>query len=141
MESPDVNILVNAFHKDSESHALCYNWLENKINGSAILAISPLVLSGYLRIVTHPKIFTNPSSLKEAMAFCEIIRSSPSSVMIEPGEHHWEIFYNLCQKYNPQGNQIPDVWLAALAVEHNCHWITLDQEFSRYSGLRVALPR
>ena len=106
-----------------------------------MLAVSPLVLSGYLRIVTHPKIFVHPSSLKEAMMFCEIIRSSGSSILIEPGERHWNIFCNLCQNTNPKGNQIPDAWLAALAIEHSCRWITLDQGFSQYSDLRVGAPK
>ncbi|MBX9578632.1 MAG: PIN domain-containing protein [Chthoniobacterales bacterium] len=92
MESPDVNILVHAFRKDSESHELCYRWLENRINSGETLALSSVVLSGFLRIVTHPKIFKNPSSLEEAIVFCEIIRTWPNLVFIEPGEHHWRIF-------------------------------------------------
>ena len=141
MESPDVNIFVHAFRRDSESHALCHQWLEDRLNGSAILAISPSVISGYLRIVTHPKIFKNPSSLKEAIEFCEIIRSASSVIFIEPGEQHWEIFCHLSQEIKPQGNQISDVWLAALAIEHDCYWTTLDRGFFQYPGLRVGLPK
>ena len=111
MESPDVNILVNAFRRDAESHVVCRKWLEDRLNGLAVLAISSTVLSGYLRIVTHPKIFSNPSSLKEAMEFCKIIRASPIVIFIEPAERHWDIFCALSQQVNPQGNQIPDVWL------------------------------
>lgn len=140
MESPDVNILVHAFRKDSEQHVPCYRWLESKINGTSRFAISQAVLSGYLRIVTHPKVFAHPSSLKEAILFCESVFSSLASVVIEPGKDHWKIFCCLCEKIHPRGNQIPDVWLAALSIEHQCRWITLDKAFHLYPELEVGWP-
>lgn len=139
MESPDVNVLVHAFRKDSESHILCHEWLENRINDSKLLAISSIVLSGFIRIVTHPKIFKQPSSLDEVLSFCETIRSFPNLVFIEPSKRHWKIFLKLAEQVNPKGNEVPDVWLAALAIEHQCCWITLDKVFLKYSGLQVEL--
>ena len=104
------------------------------------MALSSVVLSGFLRIVTHPKIFKNPSLLEEAIAFCEIMRACPNLIFIEPSKRHWEIFCDLFSQVKPKGNGTPDIWLAALAIEHHCHWITLDKGFLKYPGLHVKSP-
>ncbi|HEY4001269.1 MAG TPA: PIN domain-containing protein [Candidatus Xenobia bacterium] len=38
------------------------------------------------------------------------------------------------------GNLVQDAWLAALALESGCEWITLDAEFKRFPGLRSRRP-
>jgi predicted nucleic acid-binding protein len=35
---------------------------------------------------------------------------------------------------------IPDAWLAALAIESGCEWVTLDQDYGRFEGLRWSIP-
>ncbi len=52
---PDVNILVHAFRTDSPDHDLCHSWLEDVVNGDSRYGMSPQVLSGVIRVVTHPK--------------------------------------------------------------------------------------
>lgn len=141
LETPDVNVLVHAFRKDSKSHALCHEWLENRINDPAPFAISSIVLSGFLRIVTHSKIFKQPSSLDEALEFCEIIKSSPSLIFIEPSSRHWKIFKKITTALHSRGNEIPDAWLAALAIEHQCRWVTFDKAFLKYPELQTELLR
>src|SRR5919106_2397427 len=64
---PDVNILVSAFKEGSPDHAAIRNWLETLVNGDETYGISDLVCSGFLRIVTNPRIFEPPSTLDEAM--------------------------------------------------------------------------
>lgn len=63
MELPDVNILVYAHRSELELHPPCFRWLDNKLNGDENFAISELVLSGFLRLVTNRKIFNTPSPL------------------------------------------------------------------------------
>jgi predicted nucleic acid-binding protein len=67
------------------------------------------VLAGFLRVVTHSKVFNQPSSLDSALRF--------TVELIAPGDRHWEIFANLCRAANAKGNLIPDAWFAALAIE------------------------
>jgi predicted nucleic acid-binding protein len=55
---PDVNILVHAFRTDSYEHEVCRNWLDSVVNGDARYGMAPQVLSGVIRITTHPKVFT-----------------------------------------------------------------------------------
>lgn len=140
MVLPDVNVLVYAHREDSDHHARCLTWLQRTINGDANYAVSNLVLSGFLRVVTHPKIFKPPSALADAMAFVEQVRTQPHAVCVEPGERHWAIFQRLCADANVKGNLVPDAYLAALAIENSCDWVTTDRDYSRFKGLRWSSP-
>jgi uncharacterized protein len=42
----------------------------------------------------------------------------------------------LCQSANAYGNLVQDAWLAALAIESGCEWITNDRDFARFDGLQ-----
>jgi predicted nucleic acid-binding protein len=59
----DVNVLVYAHREDAPKHESYRTWLENLINGEAAYAVSGLVLSGFLRVVTRPKVFRVPGTV------------------------------------------------------------------------------
>ncbi|HSQ17690.1 MAG TPA: type II toxin-antitoxin system VapC family toxin [Anaerolineales bacterium] len=136
----DVNVLVYAHRSDAPNHAAYREWLEKLINGDQAYGFSDLVLSGFLRIVTHPWVFNPPSDLTSALAFVEAIRSQPNAVLITAGERHWEIFKNLCEIAEVKGNLIPDAYLAALAIESGSEWVTTDRDYSRFPGLKWHHP-
>jgi toxin-antitoxin system PIN domain toxin len=132
---PDVNILVYAHREDVPHHAECLKWLEGVINGDQAYGLSELVLSGFLRVATHPKVFGRPSTIADAMAFSDQLRNRPNCVPVVPGPRHWDIFRKLCTDAGAKGNLVPDAYLAALAIESGCEWITTDGDFSRFKGL------
>lgn len=110
------------------------------INGEGRFGLSPQVLSGLIRITTHPKVFKEPSSLADVVGFCEILLAQPHCVVIQPGERHWGIFTRLCLEADARGNLVPDAWFAALAIESGCEWITLDRDYARFQGLKWRVP-
>jgi toxin-antitoxin system PIN domain toxin len=136
IECPDVNILVYAHRSELEQHLSCITWLEDKLNGNEQFAISELVLSGFLRLVTNNKIFKTPSPLDDALKFVDIIRKNKNCVIIQTGLLHWNIFTQLCKAINAKGNDIPDTYFAALAIENNCVWISMDKGFKRFPQLQ-----
>jgi toxin-antitoxin system PIN domain toxin len=97
-------------------------------------------LSAFMRIVTHPRIFRTPTPLQEALRAVSTLRGQPNCVPISPGPRHWEIFADLCRKAEARGNLVPDAYLAALAIESGCEWITTDRDYSRFPGLRWRHP-
>lgn len=137
---PDVNVLVNAFRIDTSDHLLCRNWLERAVNGESRYGISPQVLSGMIRVATHPKVFTRPSRLSETIEFCNFLQDQPHCAIIQPGEQHWSVFCRLCKEADARGNLVPDAWFAALAIESGCEWITLDRDYARFPGLQWRVP-
>ncbi len=137
---PDVNVLVYAHREDSERHAEYRSWMESVLEGPAAFGISDLVLSGFLRIVTHPRIFERPTPLPVAIDFVSSVRGRKQCVLVQPGPRHWSIFMSLCEAIKPAGNLVPDAWLAALAIESGSELITTDRHFSRFPGLRAVHP-
>lgn len=140
MVLPDVNVLVAAYREDASDHASCRRWLIDVLEGDETYALSDLVLSGFLRIVTHPRVFNLPSPISEALDFTRVIRCQPHCVSLQPGPRHWEIFERLCLGAQTRGNLVPDAYLAAMAIESGSEWITLDRDYSRFEGLRWNRP-
>lgn len=140
MQLCDVNVLVYAHRSDSSSHVACRRWLEALVNGDEAYGVSELVLSGFLRVVTHPRVFATPTPLAEALTFANQLRDQPNAVAVSPGPRHWNIFRGLCAGSAARGNLVADAYLAALAIESGCEWITTDQDFTRFGGLRLRSP-
>lgn len=137
---PDVNVLVYAYREDSPRHAEYRTWLETVLRGDSAYGMTSIAVSGFLRIVTHPRAFHMPSPLESALAFANEVRGQPNCVPVEPGPRHWDIFTNLCTSARAKGNLVPDAWLAALAIESGCEWITTDRDYARFPGLRWRHP-
>ncbi len=136
----DVNILVYAHREDAPQHEAYREFLEKLINSEQAYGMADLVLSGFLRIVTHPRIFKPPSDMATALAFARQVRNRPNCVTVSPGPRHWKIFTRLCEKAGVKGNLVPDAYFAALAIESGSEWITTDRDFSRFPGLRWRHP-
>ena len=138
---PDVNVLIYAFRSDLAEHPGHRTWLEEVVNGDAMYGMSPQVLASVIRIATHPRIYAHPSRLTDVLAFVSVLVQQPNCQIVQPGPRHWGIFTALCQSANANGNLVQDAWLAALAIESGCEWITSDRDYARFPGLqwRVAV--
>lgn len=137
---PDVNVLVYAHREDAPQHSAYLRWWEERASSDQAFGMADLVLSGFLRVATHPRIFSPPSTLEAALRFVQEIKALPNCVEIQPGPRHWEIFLRLCESANAKGNLIPDAYLAALAIESGSEWITTDHGYGRFPGLRWRHP-
>lgn len=136
----DVNVLVYAFRRDATDHTRYRNWLMRVVNSPEAFGMTDLVLSGFMRVVTHPKVFKQPSAWADASRFVETVRSQPNCRRITAGDRHWEIFVDLCRQADARGNLVADAFLAALAIESGSEWITTDRDFARFEGLRWRHP-
>lgn len=103
-------------------------------------AMSDLVLSGFLRVVTNQRVFDPPMPIARALEAADAVRSRPNCVLVSPGQRHWEIFDRLCRQSEARGNIVPDAYLAALAIESGSEWITTDRDYSRFPELRWRHP-
>jgi uncharacterized protein len=137
---PDVNVLVYAYRTDATDHARYRAWLNELAGGDAAFGVSDTVLSGFVRVVTHPRVFVDPSPLDHALQFATALREQPNAVPVRPGPRHWSIFGRLCRDAGAKGNLVADAFLAALAIESGCEWVTTDRDYSRFPGLRWRHP-
>jgi len=131
--TPDVNILVAASREDHPHHAPALAWLEQAIADSETgtpLALLPMVAAGFLRLVTHPRVFMMPTPLQDAQAFLDAVLAAPGVSMVPLGGE-WRHFIALCTRHAVTGNAIPDAWIAAAAHYHHLHVATFDKGFRK----------
>ena len=66
MRCVDVNVLVFAHRPESPNHTDYLRWLDDVRRGSEPLGLIDAVLSGFVRVVTHSRIFREPTTLELA---------------------------------------------------------------------------
>ena len=138
---PDVNVLVYAFRKDMPQYPVCRAWLARVVSDDARFGISPMVLSAVVRVTTDTRIYKTPSTIEDAIGFCEDLLAQPHCHIVEPGERHWDIFKRLCVTGDIRGSRVADAWFSALAIESGCEWITFDRDYARFPGLKWQVPQ
>lgn len=137
---PDVNIYVCAHRPEDPCHRRGKEWLETLLTGPMAYAYSDVVLSGFVRIVTNPRIFQTPTPLDTALAFANAVRLPRHAVRVVAGAQHWRVFSEMCKRANARGNLITDAYLAALAIESGNELVSFDHDFARFPGLRWRTP-
>lgn len=135
-----MNVLVYAFHAGSPDHRRYRAWLEAAVASDEPFGLSEVVLSGFVRVATHPRVFAPPAQVDPALAFADALRAQPNAVIVSAGQRHWDLFQRLCLVAGAKGNLVADAYLAALAIESGSEWITTDRDFSRFSELRWRHP-
>lgn len=80
----DVNVLLYGFREDASGHSRYLNWWERQAAWPHAFGIADLVLSGFLRIVTHPRVFDPPSPLEDTLRFVERLKRLRNYVEIRP---------------------------------------------------------
>lgn len=136
----DVNVLVGAQRNDDAPHSRTMRgWLEAALQGHEAVGVSELALSAMVRIVTHPRVFEQPSKPSEALAFAEALLAAPRAISVRPGARSWQIFAELVAQHRLRGNDVPDAYYAAIALEQGATVVTADRGFGRF-GARTLDP-
>lgn len=138
---PDVNVLVYAHVEDSTvDHAEYATWVTRMATGPEPFALSLLVLSGFVRIVTNSRIFDPPSTIDRSLAFVSSLVRRPKARLVGPGPDHLDILERLCRESGATGKLVADAQQAAVAIEHGCTMVSTDSDFDRFPGLRWRHP-
>jgi toxin-antitoxin system PIN domain toxin len=115
-------------------------WLETALAADEPVGLADPVLAGFVRVTTHPRVFSRPAPIARAFAFVDALLEAPLVNVVSPGDRHWAIFRRLCIEARAKGNLVADAYLAAIAIEHGGVWITRDRDFSRFPSLRWRDP-
>ena len=89
-----------------------------------------MVVASFLRLVTNPKIFVQPTPVDDAMAFLDALLAVPGVEMPALGAE-WPTLRQLCLEKQLAANDIPDAWLAAAVVHLGEHLVTFDADFKK----------
>lgn len=136
----DVNVFIYSHRPESPQADEHREWLSRALVADEPFGVSDAVLSSFIRIVTHHRVYREPTPTDVALRFAEAVRSARSAVPVRPGPRHWDVFARLSREVGARGNVVPDAYLAALAIEAGATWITTDYGFARFPGLRWRTP-
>ena len=92
MIAVDSNILVYAHRADSEWHEAAAPAMAALAESRKPWAIPWPCLHEFAAIVTHPRIYDPPSTVRQAMDQAEAWLGSPSVVLLGESVDHWTIF-------------------------------------------------
>ncbi|MCC6847543.1 MAG: type II toxin-antitoxin system VapC family toxin [Deltaproteobacteria bacterium] len=140
MLTPDVNVLVYAHRVESPDHRRYAEWLTRIATGPEPFGLSDLVCAGFVRIVTHPRIWRPTTEPGRALAFVDRLRRRRGCRLLTPGSGTWTVFARLVEGATARGKLVADAYLAALAIEHGCTLATCDADFARFADLRWTHP-
>jgi toxin-antitoxin system PIN domain toxin len=138
---PDVNVVVRALRADDAQHRELSGWLASAAQGAETLGLTQAVLSGVVRVSTHPKIFPDPTPTRVVIAQLGALVSHPGVELVDAGAAAWPVFSDLCVAVGATGALVADAAHAAAAIALDATWVTLDaKDFGRFPGLRWRTP-
>lgn len=137
---PDINLLVYAYNQADPAHPSAKSWWENLLNGNMPVGIPWIVSSGFIRLMTHPRVLARPLATSDAVRHVRTWLEQPAVIVPEPGQRFAGLFLDYLAQLGSAGNLTTDAQLAALAVEHQAELNSNDADFSRFAGLRWRNP-
>ncbi len=131
--TPDVNVLVAADRDDHAHHAPALRWLRDAVAGAtraAPMTVLPVVVVGYLRVVTDRRVHRVPTPTAQALANVAALLAAPHVRLGAHGDE-WPRVAELCEAHGLAGGVVTDAWIAASVLQLNEHLVTFDRGFRR----------
>ena len=138
----DTNLLLYATFADAPEHDRARAWLEERFAvGEGTVALCWPVLYAFLRLVTSPRVFGQHAvTAREGWAVAAAYLEQPAVRIVAHGNGHAAIAAELAETPGLRSDDVPDVEIAALAIEHGLALASHDHGFRRFSRLRVVDP-
>jgi toxin-antitoxin system PIN domain toxin len=137
----DTNVLVYASDTGSRRREGARKLLDDLAAGPDLVYLFWPVLSGYLRIVTHPGIFAEPLTPADALGNLEAFIDRPH--VRTPGEQDgfWSVFRHVVDGDVVRGNLFTDAHIVALMRQHGVRTIwSADRDFRRFDDIEPRSP-
>jgi toxin-antitoxin system PIN domain toxin len=131
--TPDINVLLAAALAEHPQHRPAHQWLEAAVNACGTggrVELLPMVVAGFLRLATHPRVVARPLPIKAAIAYIDELLGIAGVEMPETGRE-WPTMKRLCIEGTLTANAIPDAWIAAAVSATGGHLVTFDKGFRR----------
>lgn len=137
----DTNLLVYAHRRDSANHEAAATAVRRLAEGRSAWGMPWPCVHEFLAIVTHPKIYSPPTTAAAAFDQVRAWLESPTVVLLGEGELHHKHLEDAVGRAKAHGPQIHDARIAALCAQHGVRELwTADRDFSRFRGLRTHNP-
>ena len=141
MRVVDASILLAANNSDHDRHAAARTALQNAINDAQRSVGLPWVsINAFLRISTKPNFFPTRLTVENAWGVVNRWLAHPNVKIVQETDEHARIWAELLRHVGTGGDLTTDAWIAAIAIAHGATVLTIDSDFTRFSGLRWEIP-
>ena len=140
MRIVDLNVLLYAVNSDAAQHDLVHAWWERAMNDEDTVGLPWVVLLGFLRLATNPRVFPRPLAPEAAAEKVDRWLSRENFQVVREKDEHWGTLKSLLRVTGTAGNLTTDAHLAALALTHDAALVSCDTDFARFKGLRWENP-
>jgi toxin-antitoxin system PIN domain toxin len=141
MIAVDSNLLVYAHREDSPWHDIACARIVELAEGRAPWAIPWPCIHEFLAIVTHPRIYSPPTPLENAIDQVEAWLESPTLVVLSESEDYWLLLRATLLSGRVSGPQVHDARIVTVCQQHGVSELwSADRDFGRFSGLTVRNP-
>lgn len=135
----DTNVLLYAVNSASAHHGSARRWLDESLSGAEVVGFPWVVVLGFVRISTNPRLARDPLSADDALAIAQSWLAQPVAVVPEPTARHLDLLKGLLATAGTAGNLVTDAHLATLALEHGATIVSYDRDFLRW-GVALDVP-
>jgi hypothetical protein len=136
----DLNVLIYAVNSDAAQHDRVRGWWEQAVNDEDTIGLAWVVLLGFLRLTTNPRVFPRPLAPAAAAVKLDTWLARDNVRIVHEKDDHWEALKPLLGGAGTAGNLTTDAHLAALALTHDAVVVSCDTDFARFRGLRWENP-
>ena len=140
MNLVDTNLLVYATFTAAPEHATVRAWLDAQLATVGAALCWP-VLYALWRLITSPRV-VGAGAVPVAVGWNVVAAylAHPAVSLVGPGAQHTAIAAELSRTPGLRSDDVPDIDVAALAIEHGLPLASHDSGFRRFPRLRVVDP-
>jgi uncharacterized protein len=139
--SIDVNVLLYASDRSSDRHAAARQFVEACVAGPEVLCLAWPTLMSYLRIATHPRIFSAPLSPDEALGNVSALLALPHVRAVSEIEGFLAAYKHVSGQQPVRGNLVPDTHVATILFQHGVGRIySNDRDFLKFKSIELRDP-
>ncbi len=138
----DTNLLVYATFTNAPQHDRARGWLEERLaDGEEAVVLCWPVVYAFLRLITSARVFGQHAvTVSDGWAVAAAYLEQPAVRLVAPGAGHAAIAAELAETPGLASDDVPDLEIAALAIEHGLVLASHDHGFRRFSRLRFVDP-
>lgn len=140
MKIVDLNVLLYAVNSHAIAHERVRDWWEAAVNDEETIGLPWIVLLGFLRLSTNPRVFPTPLALDAAAEKVDTWLAQENIRVVSARDDHWKTLRSLLVGAGTAANLTTDAHLAALALTHDAALVSCDTDFARFKGLRWENP-
>jgi len=136
---PDVNLLLYAHDENSAFHAGAAGWLKSILSTEQVF-FSWHTVTGFLRIITNPRVSLNPLTIGQAVQIVSSWLEPDNTHLVFLEKKNWPLFSAMLIEGQAKGNLVMDAHLAAMAAACGAKLASTDRDFTRFPGIQLINP-